>query len=61
MTTLEEKIARTVLETYAGPFYVAGTPTQRDRILADARHTIRQIVIEEEGKQNKPCQIPGKG
>jgi hypothetical protein len=36
MSTLASKLARAVLEGSAGPYYVSGTETQRDRIVAQA-------------------------
>ena len=42
--TSAEIIALAVLETYAGPFYVAGTDTQRARVLAEAARAIEPML-----------------
>lgn len=54
--TKAEMIARYILEGSAGPFYVAGTETQRNRILKDATLIIQRHLPElaEEFKEPEP-------
>ena len=42
--TPAEQIARAVLESYSGPYYVAGTDTQRERVLAVATQAVALIL-----------------
>jgi hypothetical protein len=36
-----EQITKAVLEIYSGPYYVAGTETQRKRVLEEAVKTLK--------------------
>ena len=42
--TPAELIAAAVLETFAGPYYVAATDTQRKRVLAGAAEHIAPLI-----------------
>lgn len=44
--TPSEQIARAVLATFAGPYYVADTHTQRQRTLKDAAEFIAPLLAQ---------------
>ena len=52
--TPAEIIALAVLESYAGPWYVAGTDTQRARVLSEAARAIEPLLdqIRREARQS---------
>lgn len=47
MPTAEE-IVRAILTTFAGPFYVAGTDTQRNRIIKEATRQLTPLLQQSE-------------
>lgn len=51
--TPAEEIARAILTTFAGPFYVAKDDTQRARVIAGAVKVLDPVIvkIEEAGRK----------
>ncbi len=46
--TAAEEIARVILTTFAGPFYVAKDDTQRNRVIAEAVKSLDPVIVKVE-------------